>query len=398
MLAAGTGSALLANGFAVADVYQDVFRGGKVDGNIRAYYNTRDYDHRPDEAGFSLGGALRAESGQFGFASIGAGFYTAQDLGTNSHDPARVNQRLGSDLEVLGEAYLKIQAGKNVLTLGRQKITTPFANPGDAFIIPFTFQGYSLTGNPSESLSFHASYLNEIKNRNSEEFVDVGLWSSGRYDISTPGNTSGTLNLGAIYTSGSVKSELWLSRFTEIFDMVYWSGQYQFAELGAFKPFVAGQLVKQKDSGDAWLGKVDSTLYGLQLGGSVNVFKVTLSYNEVSEQKDAFLNGAVLAPYSFSTSPLFTNNMLETFENLDAGEAVKIALGYAPTPLLSFQVSHASFDLVTAADREATNLDLTYTFNGALQGFSLRWRMEKVTGDVTTVEQINHRFQSQFVF
>ncbi len=371
---------------------------GKVDGNIRAYYNTRDYDHRLDEAGFSLGGALRAESGKLGVFVLGAGFYTAQDLDTDSSNPARVNNRLGSDLEVLGEAYLKVDAGKTVATLGRQKITTPFANPGDAFIIPFTFQGYSLTGSALTNLNFHLSYLNEIKNRNSEEFVDVGLWSSNRYGLASPGNTSGTINLGAMYAAGPVKTELWLSRFTDFFDMAYWFGQYQFSELGTIKPFIAGQWVEQKESGDAWLGKVDSTLYGVQLGATLNKFKLTMSYNDVTEQQDAFLSGAVLAPYSFSTSPLFTNNMLETLENLDAGNAARVAVGYAPTESISLLVSHARFNFSTASDRNATDLDITYAFAGSLQGFSLRWRMEKVEGDVVSVEQINHRFQTQFVF
>lgn len=383
---------------AAAQSMQSVFRDGKVDGNVRAYFNTREYDYREDEAGFSLGGALRAETGKFGKTSFGLGYYTAQDLGTNSDNPARVNGRLGSDLEVLGEAYVNIEAGKSLITLGRQKINSPFANPGDAFIIPFTFQGYSLTNTSLPNLKFEISYLNEIKNRNSEEFVDVGWWSGNRYGFASPGNTAGTLNIGSIYAVGPVKTELWLSRFSDFFDMAYLFGQYQFTGTDAFKPFIAGQVVKQKDSGDALVGNVDSTLYGLQLGASAGKAKFTFSYNSVAEQSDAFLNGAVLAPYSFSTSPLFTNNMLETFENLDAGDAGKVAVAYAFSSNLTLVASHARFDLRRVVDRNATDMDVTYQFSGNLQGLSLRWRVEVVTADVEAVEQTNHRFQTQFVF
>src|SRR5690606_3727087 len=130
-----------------------------------------------------------------------------------------------------------------------------------------------------------------------------------------------------------------------------------------------------------------------QLGASAGKARVTLSYNYVAEQSNAFLNGAVLAPYSFSTSPLFTNNMLETFENLDAGDAGKIAVAYALSNSLTLVASHARFDLRQVADRNATDVDVTYQFSGNLQGLSLRWRVEAVTADVETVEQTNHRFQ-----
>lgn len=38
--------------------FNDIFETGKVNGNIRAYYNTREYDYRTDEGAFSLGGCL----------------------------------------------------------------------------------------------------------------------------------------------------------------------------------------------------------------------------------------------------------------------------------------------------------------------------------------------------
>lgn len=48
----------------------DIFETGKVDGNIRAYYNTREHDYRTDEGVFSPGGALPAEKGSIIYYSF----------------------------------------------------------------------------------------------------------------------------------------------------------------------------------------------------------------------------------------------------------------------------------------------------------------------------------------
>src|SRR5690606_36798220 len=106
----------------------------------------------------------------------------------------------------------KLAATDSVLTLGRQKINAPLANPGDAFIIPFTFQGYSYINKSITHFTFQFDYLNEIKNRNSDEFVDVGAWTSSIYNLAEPHNTSGTINLGATYANGPFKAELWLTQ------------------------------------------------------------------------------------------------------------------------------------------------------------------------------------------
>lgn len=390
--------AFLTNTVYAGDVLKSIFAEGSVTGNIRGYYNTRSYDVREDEGAFSLGGGLRAETGSLGIVKFGVGFYTAQDLGTNSSNTAKVNGRLGSDLEVLAESYVTLTGAGTALTLGRQKINSPFANPGDAFIIPFTFQGYSAVNKSLEHFTFQLDYLNEIKNRNSDEFVDVGLWISNRFGVTVPQRTGGTLNLGASYANGPVKAQAWLIQYTDFFNTVYLNGDYSFTLSDHLKPFVGLQFVSQSEIGDALVGAVDSTLWGVQIGAAVNKAKIILGYNHVAEQDGVFRNGAILAPFNYSTSPLFTNSMLGTLENVDAGSATKITLLYPFMENLNFKFSYAVLDFVVATDIESTDLDLTYSFNGYLKGLSLRWRVETITSDLASAKQTNHRLQTQFVF
>jgi len=394
----GLMAAMSLPGTACAGSLNSAFKNGTVNGNIRAYYFTRDFETRTNEHAFSLGGALRAETGEWGIVKFGLGYYTAQDLGTNNSNPAKVNRRLGEDLEVLGEAYIKASLADTTLTLGRQKINTPFANPGDAFMIPFTFDGVSIKNKSISNLTLEMDYVNEIKNRNSDEFVDVGRFATNRFGVPVTG-TSGTLMIGGVYKINSLKFAAWLYNHDELFNTLYLQTDYSFAASGDLKPFIGVQFARQGDTGNELLGEVDSTLYGIRGGASFGKAKLTLAYNSVSEEKDSFRNGAFLAPYNFSTSPLFTNNQLSTVENVDSGDAIKLTFNYNfPTPKLAFKLSYAVFDFDSAVDREATDVDVTYTMDDIVKGLSARWRLEVVTADSARVEQINHRFQLQLKF
>ena len=379
------------------DSIKSTFNEGSVSGNVRAYYNTRDYKTREDEAGFALGGALRAETGYFHFIKFGLGYYTAHDLGLNDDDPDKVNKRLGDELETLGEAYATLKFSETTITGGRQKIKGPWANPGDAFITPFTFNAYSLKSNISDDFTINADYIMEIRNRNSEDFVDVGEWNSARYGVDGEG-TSGTLNLGVTYSNENTNAQLWYTDFAEFFSTVYASGKYNFSAGETTKPFIGIQYAIQSDSGDAKVGDVSSSILGIQGGSSFGKMKLTLAYNLVDEDTESFRNGAFLSPYTFSTSPLFTNSMLGTMENVDAGSTIKGTFNYNVGKNIAIKASYATLDFETATDITATNFDFTYKFSGYYEGFSLRYRVEIIGSDVEASEQTNNRFQAQFVF
>lgn len=376
---------------------QQAFQEGKVNGNIRAHYNMWDYGSKTDQTAFALGGLLKAETGPIGWAKFGLGYYTAQDLDTNDSNPAKVDPRMGSEVEVLGEAYIALSGADHALTLGRQKVNTPFANPGDAFIIPVLFEGVSYSNKSISNLSLSAHYLTTIKNRNSDTFVDVGAFSTGRYGVGTA-STDGTLILGANYKSEGVGLQAWYYRFADLFDTTYLQANYAFAGTDIIKPFIAAQLASQGDSGDKLLGEVDSTLWGLQGGFSMGKAKFTLGYNSVSEDTTAYKNGGFLAPYNFSTSPLFTNNMLETLENGNAVDAAKLTFNYS-FPDIKLQLSYATFDFKNnVADRDEIDTDVTYALDQYQPGLSVRWRFALVTSDTKSVETTNNRFQLQYVF
>jgi hypothetical protein len=389
-------AALLLTSAAGADSLADTIGASKIDGNFRSYFNTRDYDVKTDESALSVGGALRVNTGSINGFNLGLGFYAAQDLGTNSSDAAKVNKRLGSELEVLGEAYVNYTAGDTSVTVGRQKLNTPFANSGDAFIIPFSFEGTSIVYKGISNVILEVDYINSIKNRNSSTFTDVGAWTANRFSAESSDSDS-TIILGGTYTKDALKVGAWYYDFDNMFNSTYLQANYALSAVGSTKPFVAVQYGTQGESGDEILGEIKSSLLGIRAGIGFAQSKLTLAYNTVSEESGAFKSGAFLAPYSYSTSPLFTNNMLQTFENVDSGDAVKVTFNHSFAKV-KLKASYAEFDFDTSTDREAIDFDLTYDMSGYSKGLTLRYRIEVVTSDVKSVEQINQRFQMQYRF
>ena len=389
-------AALLLTSAAGADSLADTIGASKIDGNFRSYFNTRDYDVKTDESALSVGGALRVNTGSINGFNLGLGFYAAQDLGTNSSDAAKVNKRLGSELEVLGEAYVNYTAGDTSVTVGRQKLNTPFANSGDAFIIPFSFEGTSIVYKGISNVILEVDYINSIKNRNSSTFTDVGAWTADRFSVESSDSDS-TIILGGTYTKDALKVQAWYYDFDNMFNSTYLQANYALSAVGSTKPFVAVQYGTQGESGDEILGEIKSSLLGIRAGIGFAQSKLTLAYNTVSEESGAFKSGAFLAPYSYSTSPLFTNNMLQTFENVDSGDAVKVTFNHSFAKV-KLKASYAEFDFDTSTDREAIDFDLTYDMSGYSKGLTLRYRIEVVTSGVKSVEQINQRFQMQYRF
>tara|TARA_B110000114_G_scaffold24540_1_gene24114 strand:- start:769 stop:1971 length:1203 start_codon:yes stop_codon:yes gene_type:complete len=389
-------AALLLTSAAGADSLADTIGASKIDGNFRSYFNTRDYDVKTDESALSVGGALRVNTGSINGFNLGLGFYAAQDLGTNSSDAAKVNKRLGSELEVLGEAYVNYTAGDTSVTVGRQKLNTPFANSGDAFIIPFSFEGTSIVYKGISNVILEVDYINSIKNRNSSTFTDVGAWTANRFSAESSDSDS-TIILGGTYTKDALKVGAWYYDFDNMFNSTYLQANYALSAVGSTKPFVAVQYGTQGESGDEILGEIKSSLLGIRAGIGFAQSKLTLAYNTVSEESGAFKSGAFLAPYSYSTSPLFTNNMLQTFENVDSGDAVKVTFNHSFAKV-KLKASYAEFDFDTSTDREAIDFDLTYDMSGYSKGLTLRYRIEVVTSGVKSVEQINQRFQMQYRF
>ncbi len=165
----------------VREARRKAFADTKVDLQVRSFYLDRyKYDQSESEA-WALGGSLGFKTGYFRerFA-FGATGYTSQKLyGPDDKDGTLLLQPGQDGYTVLGELYGEFLINDGTrFTIGRRGIDSPYINRNDARMTPNTFQAATLQGlyggdDGAAEWRFGAGYFDEIKERNSDEFVSM---------------------------------------------------------------------------------------------------------------------------------------------------------------------------------------------------------------------------------
>ncbi len=82
----------------------------------------------------------------------------------------------------MGEAFIKVQFGKNIIKAGRQIVDTPYADSDDVGMIPNSFEGYSLVSNDLENATIILASLDKwsgVDTAQPEKFNDMQSSSDG---------------------------------------------------------------------------------------------------------------------------------------------------------------------------------------------------------------------------
>lgn len=376
---------------------KQAFHEGKYAGQVRVYNNTLALQHAQDKFGTAFGGRLGFETKNehlWGF-SLGAAYYTANDLETNKDNAsARAPYTPTVDVDILGEAFVRYTGYDTVATAGRQLITTPHANPSDAFVVPITYTGYSVINKSVTGLTLNGSYLMSIKTREAQDFQNVGAFALSR--LSKPSkDTSGTIIGGATYEADKLKVQLWHYALNDLFNMEWLEVDYNFGG-ETYKPYVAAQHGRESDAGEKLLGDVDSKLLGAKAGVKAFNADLSLAYTQVS-------TGTFYSPYTYFTDASYTNSMITGVSNVDNGEGWKGQLAYNITPELWAKFSHSRFKF-DSGDFSESDFDLRYTFNkeSDFEGFSAWVRVGYRDGTTAPSpgyqDLLEYRTQLQYVF
>ncbi len=381
------------------------FKNGKIDGNVRNYFQTRGFETQPGSSAVSAGGKLVFDSGSFHGFGARLGFYTANGFGLKNDGQPEFNGALAVEgINVLGEAFLEYSNLDMVIRAGRQKISTPFINPSDAFVIPFMVNGVSISNTHFKNLSLHAMHIVNIRNRQSDEFENAGEFATKRLGILST-DTSGTSIFGVTWEANNLKAQVWEYYLFDLFNLFYLQVDYSLpVNESSIQPFLSIQFAREDETGDALLGEVGSTILGGKLGVVKEATTLSFSLNYVPQNSDSFRNGGILAPFSFATDPLFTNSQMQglaTQGTSQIGFVYKATLTHQFTSQFKAWVSHTRFDLpsnVGGVDSNETDVDMTYRFGGVFKGLSVRNRFAITSSDRSNENIWENRFQIQYSF
>lgn len=170
-----------------ADFSEALFRDSKLNLQLRSYYLNRDKSNATDSESWAGGGWLEYRSGwAHDTFALGLTQYTSQKLyGPADKDGAALLAPGQQSYSVLGEAYASVKFNEQILSLGRFVLDTHEENPQDSRMTPRTFEGAALSGKFG-MVEYIAGYITKMKQRNSDDFVDVATVAGAPGNVHEP--------------------------------------------------------------------------------------------------------------------------------------------------------------------------------------------------------------------
>jgi hypothetical protein len=206
----------------------------------------------------------------------------------------------GFTLSTFYEAYVKYKAGGWNGTLGDQLFDTPWANPADSRLKPAAFQGGDLSYTWPNGLTIEGSDMLQYENRTSSQFSQQTLLTS--FPAGNNGLASNIFlpNGNGINTNGFAMGKLGYANpsgtgfsadgyFYGVNDLVsmWWlDGKYTFDN--SWKPWIALQGGWNQNAGQSYIGKVNSQVFGAQIGANVTKnFQLSAGYDQIPWKTDS---------------------------------------------------------------------------------------------------------------
>lgn len=247
---------------------RQAFEDIKYDVQVRSFFMDRDKFDGSELGSFALGGYAGLKTGYFRErVAFGGTLYTSQKLaGDDDKDGAGLLAPGQEGYTVLGEIYADVIVTEGMTaTLGRKGIDTPFINRNDIRMTPKTFEYVALQGilgdTAAPNWKYGFGYFNQIKERNSDEFVSMSQ-QAGAPDgvdrgVFVGGGTwrNGGFTLGAVdYYSD------------DIINIFYTESTFSIATSDTMKWKFAAQYTDQGATGDELLKGTDfsASQFGLK--------------------------------------------------------------------------------------------------------------------------------------
>jgi hypothetical protein len=360
----------------VRETRRKAFADTKINMQLRSYDFDRDkFDDSVSEA-WAAGGSIGLKTGYFRerFA-FGATGYTSQKLqGDQDEDGTLLLKPGQKSYTVLGELYGEALLWQGArLTAGRRLLETPYINGDDVRMTPNTFETIAVQGltggkDAQPEWRYGFGYVDEIKERNSDEFISMSIGAGSPLDVkrgvyAAGGNfNQGAFSLGAIdYYSN------------DIINIFYAETKYAIPLTDELRLQLAAQYTDQQSTGDDLL--TGSSFSGDQWGVKAEVAYggALLSTAYTSTGNDASMRNP------WSGYPGYTSAQVDSFNR--AGEdawMLRAAYAFESVPGLSAYCLRINGSVPSdpALHREIeTDLNLQWNVpSGPFEGLMLRLR------------------------
>ena len=235
-------------------------------------------DYQVLNTGLSFGGSYVYANPLNGCADPHSTSFNCASLSGNAAlaNPQHLNPDTslpGYGLSTFYEAYVQYKKNGAYLKVGDQVINTPWANASDSRLKPVAFQGADLSYQLSPHLTFEVMDMDRFQSRTTNDFLSqtllTGAASEVPYSTVSAKYNTGGFQYGRIgFTSGNVASNLHYYHFDDIAGLAWLDARYTFSH-ARLRPWLAIQAGDEKNLGASYVGKINSQVYGAQIGVNV---------------------------------------------------------------------------------------------------------------------------------
>jgi len=342
---------------------------GVVSGQFRAAYVNQDNAASTDTYGTAFGGQLKYETAAWNNLKAGVAVFASQKINFASGDADRneLNGDLfdlnGKSFAYMGEGYIDYSINDFSLRVGRQALTTPFADPDDIRMHVNRYEAAMVTYSGLEKTTLTAGYILR--------------WAG--YDYSATDKTN--FNKPALESNGAavvgIKNESidnltlqgWYYSIDKMADIGYIQANYGIMLSEDTKLDVAVQYANFSEdrNASAELSGTDGNVYGAMAALNRGMFTVGVAYNEVHNKNGKTVNLGI------GGGPFFTSMWEWTLGWMEDAKAYQFnaALDLKDAGLEGVVLSALYGDFRSVpADQKVTETDLvaTYQINEALSG------------------------------
>jgi hypothetical protein len=324
-----------------------------VDGYIRGTYHNHDIEKDKVYKDDAVGGKLHIETLSMAGISLGASVYASFTMfNDDNRGLIRLRGERHRSYSILGEMYLKSEFDKNILTLGRQELETPFAQMDDVGMIPNTFEAVTLLNNEMENTTL---FLGQIQKMSGVDAEVIDEFSK----------VNGSKNMQILGLSYDGISDLafsaWYYRLSgaEVDEISYVEATYE-KKLGDYLYAWGLQYSKQGHS-----TKRATSILGAKLSLIAKEMGLTFStaYNKTKE-------GSAFS--GFGGGPFFSNSEYLILDNAGDNAQAKwmgIELDASVLGLRGLNMGIGKITLETEASQEASEIDFiaSYVINNEME-------------------------------
>ncbi len=389
-----------------ADALSDLFTQGHIDGQLRAYYFTRDFHGGGSNLSAFSGAALvDMQTGSLNGFSLGASFATANSFGTTPTNVDSTLMGVSDSVSAASQAYLQYKNALMQIRAGYQYLNTPWMGGSDSRVIPASYNAISAVFMPAKGWDIYALRSFGWKSRTSGGVFSDNLYYPSTYAgdamyggigglPATAHEANGTWALGTSYANAGFKGQAWYYNFLNFARMGYLEGSYTLKTGTGFNPFVGAQYVDETSGGNNYLvennvkqfgvggTRVKAGAWGVIAGLDIPRGSISVAYNKIQNESGAIGGGAIISPYTaaYATDPLYTTSMIRGLVEMGPGHAWKVKFTYNILDNLQVIAAYADYTTTNRGNSHNTYFDVIYKLDGYLKGLTLRDRIEQADG------------------